>query len=130
MIGGLCRHGTAALHHIKRKTTKHAAKVRIAGTQTYDGVNRLVEEAKAGGLLTQPEFDEVMALVKRAEENDVWPLYETEPRHFAIYDNRNRTTEHHWGCVKNDEVSPRSAPRRLTPGRDLMCRVRPRRDEV
>ncbi|CAN0455547.1 unnamed protein product, partial [Pylaiella littoralis] len=46
----------------------------------------------------------------------------TERRHFAIYDNRKRTTEQDWGCVKNDEVSPGSAPRRLTPERHLMCR--------
>ncbi|CAM9914986.1 unnamed protein product, partial [Pylaiella littoralis] len=122
LIGGVCRHGAAALLHIKKKTVKHATKVRIAGEQTFDGVKMLAEKAKAAGLVTQPEFDDVMAVIVGADRNGVWPLYETERRHFAIYDNRKRTTEQDWGCVKNDEVSPGSAPRRLTPERHLMCR--------
>ncbi|CAN0432819.1 unnamed protein product, partial [Pylaiella littoralis] len=128
LIGGVCRHGAAASLHIMKKTGKHATKVRIAGEQTFDGVKMLAEKAKAAGLVTQPEFDDVMAVIVGADRNGVWPLYETERRHFAIYDNRKRTTEQDWGCVKNDEVSPGSAPRRLTPERHLMCRVRLRRD--
>lgn len=127
-VRGRCQHATAALDHIKRKVAKDATKVKIDGEQNFAGVKKVVAAAKADGLLLEKEFIDVIAVVDGAEGSGVWPLYETEHNHYAVYDNRTRTTEHDWGTVKFDNPSPGSAPRRTTAGKKLMCRVRLRRD--
>lgn len=122
-VGGLCEHGKVALDHIEKKSAKRAT--RVGGNDLdFEKARERVTAAKTSGHLTDAELNNMLAMVGGAESNGVWPVYETEPNHYVVFDARTRTTELDYACVKNDIVLPGTAPRRVTDGKNLMCRVR------
>ncbi|CBJ26166.1 expressed unknown protein [Ectocarpus siliculosus] len=127
-IGGLCKHAKAALEHMRKKTVKDAREVKGDGWD-WDAAKEHVATAKSDGHLSVVEHTVIMTMVERAEGSGVWPVYETEPNHFVVRDDRTRTSEHDYACVKYDTVEPGKSSRRLTPPKNFMCRVSLRIDE-
>ena len=122
-VADCCRHAKLALSCIEDRTAKDAPRVKFGAEWTWDVVRKCVREATDADLLTDKESAEVNNLVDGAEACGVWPLCKVGDNHFAMFDNRSRTTEHRWAVVKYDNPKPGSAPRRVTGGRGLMCRV-------
>lgn len=122
-VGGLCPHAKAALEHIDKKTAKRAKEVKGDGWD-YAAAKEEVETQKKDGYLSVLRYSAIMAMMEEAEESGLWPVYETEAKHYVVRDARTRTSEHGYACVKHDLIDPDKSSRRLTSGRGFMCRVR------
>lgn len=122
-VGGLCKHAKAALDHIDRRRVKGAQEVKGDGWD-WAAAKEHVATAKLERYLSVAEDDATMAMVEGAADSGVWPVYETETNHFVVRDGRTRTSEHDYACVKYDTGPTDKSSRRVTPRRNLMCRVR------